>query len=353
MIVTDAWWPQINGVVRTLTELKVALERLGHTVSLVEPGGFRTVAMPGYSEIRLAINPKRKVGRLIEDLRPRSIHLATEGPLGLAARRHCLRRGYPFTSAYHSRFPEYIRKRLPIPLSLSYAWLRRFHASSRAVLVGSKSVAQILRQRGFDNLRLWSRGVDVEVFHPDCRSPGVSASDRSGGPFGCEALGKDFVRPVYLYVGRLAVEKNVEDFLELDLKGSKWVVGDGPLLPELKKRYPQARFVGYKHGKELARYYATADVLVFPSKTDTFGLVILEALACGTPVAAFPAPGPLDILTGSEVDCLDDDLRRSVRRALSISSERCREFARRFSWTEVAQQFLSCTLEPPVRHGGD
>ncbi|WP_207478057.1 glycosyltransferase family 4 protein [Arenibaculum pallidiluteum] len=322
LIVSDAWHPQVNGVVRTLNTTRQELEALGHTVEIIGPDRFRTVPMPTYPEIRLALAAGRRLARLIAGFHPDAIHIATEGPLGFAARRYCLRHGLPFTTAYHTRFPEYIRDRAPVPLALSYAVVRRFHAPAHAVMVATQTIEDDLRRRGFSNIRRWSRGVDTALFRPG---------------------DKDFLdapRPISMYVGRVAVEKNLEDFLSLDLPGTKFVVGDGPQLAELRQRFPQVRFVGAKHGEELARHYAAADVFVFPSRTDTFGLVLLEALASGVPVAAYPVPGPLDVIDGSGVGVLDEDLGRAVRGALGIDPAACRDYALRFSWRASAQQFL-------------
>lgn len=323
LIVTDAWHPQVNGVVRTIDTTKSELEKLGHAVSVISPEGFRTVPLPTYPEIRIAVSPGRKIRRMIDELAPDAIHIATEGPLGFAARRYCLQRGRPFTTAYHTRFPEYIRDRAPVPLSLSYAFVRRFHEPASAVMVATPSIERALVERGFRNIRRWGRGVDTDLFRP--RDKGFI----------------DAPRPISMYVGRVAVEKNLEAFLRLDLPGTKVVVGDGPQLAELRARYPGVRFVGAMHGEELARHYAAADVFVFPSRTDTFGLVLLESLASGVPVAAYPVPGPLDVLDGADVGVLDEDLGRAVRAALDIPADRCREFALRHSWRASSEQFLA------------
>lgn len=328
LVVTDAWYPQVNGVVRTIATVRDEIRKLGHTVEVIGPEHFRTIPMPTYPEIRLAIAAGRKLRRMIESMDPDAIHIATEGPLGHAARRYCIRRGIPFTTAYHTRFPEYIRDRVPVPLFLSYAVVRRFHRPAAAVMVATASIETALKARGFTNIKHWTRGVDTELFRP---------------------RDKDFLtdpRPISMYVGRVAVEKSIEDFLALDLPGTKYVVGDGPQLADLKHRYPTVHFVGAKHGEELARYYAAADVFVFPSRTDTFGLVLLEALASGVPVAAYPVAGPVDVINGAEgVGCLDHDLGRAVRAALTCSPERCREFALQYSWRASAEQFLS-NLQP-------
>ncbi len=330
LIVTDAWHPQVNGVVRTLQTTKAELEKLGHTVDVIAPDSFRTLPMPTYPEIRLAVRPGGKLRRMIDDLAPDAIHIATEGPLGFAARRYCLNRDIPFTTAYHTRFPEYIRDRVPVPLALSYAIVRRFHGPAHAVMVATPSIEADLKARGFRNIRRWTRGVDTELFRP-----------RGKAPF------DDLPRPVFLYVGRVAVEKNIEAFLALDLPGTKVVVGDGPQRAELQAKFPAVRFLGAKHGDDLAAHYAAADVFVFPSRTDTFGLVLLEALACGVPVAAYPVPGPLDVLDGSSVGILDEDLRAACLKALEVPAGACRDYALKFSWRASAEQFLS-NLRPLV-----
>ncbi|WP_119462164.1 glycosyltransferase family 4 protein [Rhodospirillaceae bacterium SYSU D60014] len=322
VIVSDAWLPQINGVVRTMTRVKHELEQLGHPIEVISPNLFRTVPCPTYPEIRLALAPGRRLAALIDSFQPCAVHISTEGPLGQAARRYCRKRGLPFTTAYHTRFPEYIHARARIPLRLSYAVLRRFHGAAANVMVATESIEKELAARGFRNIRRWSRGVDTDLFRPQ---------------------DKDFLdapRPIFLSVGRVAVEKNIEAFLRLDLPGSKLVVGDGPMLGELRRRYPDVRFVGAKQGEELARHYAAADVFVFPSRTDTFGLVLLEALASGLPVAAYPVPGPLDVIGHSGVGCLDEDLAKAARSALTIDPEQCRAYALGYSWRACAQQFL-------------
>lgn len=323
LIVSDAWYPQVNGVVRTIATTRTELENLGHTVEVIGPDRFRTVPMPTYPEIRLALGAGRRLPPMIDAIQPDCIHIATEGPLGFAARRYCLKRDIPFTTAYHTRFPEYVRDRVPVPLALSYAVVRRFHKPSAAVMVATASIEAALRARGFVNIRRWTRGVDTELFRP---------RDKSF---------LDLPRPIAICVGRVAVEKNLEDFLKLDLPGTKVVVGDGPARSELEKKYPGVIWAGAKHGEELAQYYAAADVFVFPSRSDTFGLVLLEALASGVPVAAYPVPGPLDVLNGSEVGIMDEDLGAAVAKALTVPAERCREYALNFSWRASAEQFLS------------
>jgi glycosyltransferase involved in cell wall biosynthesis len=330
-LVSDAWAPQVNGVVRTLGVVSRELTLSGHTIVPITPDRFLTLPCPTYPEIRLAIGPGRKVGRMLDEARPDAIHIATEGPLGYAARAYCLARKLPFTTAYHTRFPEYVEARLAFPRSWSYAIMRRFHAPSSGVLVATDSIRRDLAERGFRNLRRWSRGVDHELFHP---LPDGPARDFLG-----------LERPIFATVGRLAVEKNTSAFLDLDLPGSKLVVGDGPLEASLRRRYPKAHFVGKQVGEALTRHYAAADVFVFPSRTDTFGLVLLEALACGLPVAAFPVPGPLDVIGDSGCGTLDEDLGKAALAALAIPREACRAYALQFSWRACAMQFLD-SLQP-------
>lgn len=326
-IVTDAWEPQVNGVVRTLTQTRLELERLGHAVTMITPLDYRTLPCPTYPEIRLSLTTSRGVGRRIEALAPDALHIATEGPLGWAARRHALRRGLPFTTAYHTRFPEYVAARFGVPLAMTYAFLRRFHAPATHVMAPTPTVIADLEARGFANAVLWSRGVDVATFNPEPAGPNP----------------RDFLketRPIFLYVGRVAVEKNVEAFLKLDLPGTKWVVGEGPQLADLKRRYGSSVYwAGVLPQRELARFYAAADVFVFPSRTDTFGLVLLEAMACGLPVAAFPVTGPLDVIGRSGAGALDEDLRKACLAALDIPRAAARAHAERFSWAAAARQF--------------
>lgn len=323
VIVSDAWFPQVNGVVRTLDTLRAGLVERDHRVQMISPDLFRTLPCPTYAEIRLALKPGRKIARLIDEFQPAAIHIATEGPLGIAARKHCIKRGYPFTTAFHTRFPEYVKARTKLPLALGYAYLRRFHRPASAVMVATASIEAELRARGFGNIRRWTRGVDLDLFRP-----------RSKDFF-------DLPRPVSLFVGRVAVEKNIEAFLGLDIPGTKVVVGDGPALAELKRKYPNAVFAGIKTGEALARHYAAADVFVFSSRTDTFGLVLLEAMASGVPVAAYPVPGPLDVVAGSGAGVLDEDLRAAVVKALTIDPAVCRAHAEKFSWDASIDQFLA------------
>ena len=322
-LVTDAWAPQVNGVVRTLQRTKAELERLGHQVDTISPDQFRTIPCPTYPEIRLALWPGRKVYRELDALKPDAIHISTEGPLGRAARAWCLKRRLPFTTAYHTRFPEYVAARFAVPLGWTYGIVRRFHAPAARVMVATQSIESELIERGFANISRWTRGVDLDLFRPD------------------EAAALDLPRPIHLYVGRVAVEKNIGAFLDLKLPGSKVVIGDGPQLVALKAQYPDVHFLGAKHGADLARHVAAGDVFVFPSLTDTFGLVMLEAMACGLPVAAFPVAGPKDVVREGEVGALDWDLAKAVERALTLSRAACRRYAQDFSWETATRQFLS------------
>lgn len=323
LLASDAWPPQVNGVVRTMLAVMRELEAAGHTIIALTPDRFRTVPCPFYSEIRLAVNPGGKVGRIIEDAKPDAIHIVTEGPIGIATRRWCLRAGWNFTTAYHTRFPEYLAVRFVAPKWFTYSLLRRFHAPSRGVMVATESVRSELAAHGFTNLVPWGRGVDPALFGPNLR----------------DEL-PEFKRPIFLSVGRVAQEKNLSAFLSLDLPGSKVVVGEGPALASLRRHFPDAHFLGRRENGLLARLYASADVFVFPSRTDTFGLVMLEALASGLPVAAYPVPGPLDVINGSGAGVLDEDLGRAAVAALTLSRDRCREHALTFTWAACAQQFL-------------
>lgn len=323
VIVTDAWYPQINGVVRTLARTRDELTKLGHTVQCITPEGFLTVPMPTYPDIRLSLFPGRKVRQRLEELKPDAVHIATEGPLGVAARSWCLRNKFPYTTSFHTQFPEYVWLRTRIPLAWSYAVMRWFHGRAAAVMVATPTLHQRLTEHGFTNLAYWSRGVDSEHFKP---------------------RPKDFLdqpRPIFMYMGRVAIEKNIEAFLKLDLPGSKVVVGDGPDLEMLKRKYPQTVFTGFKTGEELAQHLAAADVFVFPSRTDTFGLVLIEALASGVPVAAYPVQGPIDIIENGVTGFLDEDLQKAAMAALALKPEVCRSTALQYTWEACTKQFLS------------
>ncbi len=321
-LVTDAWLPQVNGVVRTLGHTVREMSAAGHQVDVISPEGFRTVPCPTYPEIRLSLFPGRELGRRLDEIAPDAVHIATEGPLGLAARGWCRRRNWPFTTAYHTQFPEYVRARLPIPLAASYAAVRWFHGGATRTLVTTPSMQRHLESRGFRNLARWGRGVDTELFRPR------------------DKAWLTLPRPVWLYFGRVAVEKGVEEFLTLDLPGTKLVVGDGPAAADLRRRYPETVFAGYRHGEELASYVAASDVFVFPSRTDTFGLVLLEAMACGVPVAAYPVTGPVDVVIHSVTGALGEDLRAASLAALQVSPEACRAHALRHSWAAATRQFM-------------
>jgi glycosyltransferase involved in cell wall biosynthesis len=323
VIVTDAWYPQINGVVRTLDRTREELERLGHQVDFITPQGFRTIALPTYPDIRLSLFPGRKLRRRLEELNPDAVHIATEGPLGLAARSWCVRRGFPYTTSFHTQFPEYVWLRTRLPLKWSYAAMRWFHGRAAAVMVATPTLHQRLTGHGFTNLVYWSRGVNTELFRP-------RPKDLLPQP-----------RPIFLYMGRVAIEKNIEAFLKLDLPGTKVVVGGGPDLEMLKKQYPQAVFTGFKENGDLAAHLAAADVFVFPSRTDTFGLVLIEALASGVPVAAFPVQGPVDIIDNGVTGFLDEDLAKAAQAALALKPEACRAAALNYTWEASTQQFLS------------
>ncbi|WP_144108326.1 glycosyltransferase family 4 protein [Paraburkholderia sp. BCC1886] len=323
MIVTDAWEPQVNGVVRTLKNTTRELGLLGHRVELLTPLEFKTIPCPTYPEIRLSLLPRRKLRERIDAFAPDALHIATEGPLGMAARAYAIRHKLPFTTAYHTRFPEYVQARFGLPVALTYSFLHWFHKPSLAVMAPTPVVKTDLEKFGFTNVVLWTRGVDLDIFHP------------------MDSKVLNSARPIFLYVGRVAVEKNVEAFLKLDLPGSKWVAGEGPALAELKSRYPKANYLGVLTQTELAKVYAAADVFVFPSRTDTFGLVLLEALACGTPVAAYPVTGPIDVLADGGAGAMNDDLREACLDALKIDRDHARAWAERFSWAAASAQFAA------------
>ncbi len=321
LIATDAWRPQVNGVVSTLERMTVAAGEFGAKFEFLTPQGMWTAPMPTYPDIRIAITTLRKISCRIEDAAPDHIHIATEGPIGWLTRRYCLKHKRNFTTSYHTRFPEYIKARTGLPERLTYAGLRYFHAPSAAVMAPTPFIGDDLTRRGFARVRLWTRGVNHALFRP--RANPVL----------------DLPRPIFLSVGRVAVEKNLEALLELDLPGSTVIVGDGPARGALERRYRHAHFLGAMHGEALAQVYASADVFVFPSRTDTFGIVMIEALACGLPVAAFPVPGPIDVV-GHGAGVLDEDLRAACMKALEIPHEAAREYSLKFTWKESARQFL-------------
>lgn len=335
-LVTDAWLPQVNGVVRTLVETITRLRARGHQVEVIAPDRFRTVALPGYSEIRIAIAPRFGVRRTLDRTNPDIVHIATEGPIGWSARRWCLDRTVPFTSAFHTRFPDYAALRTGLSPDRFWPLMRRFHAPSRAVLASTDSLIEELASRGIRQGRLWSRGIDLDLFRPD------------GEPHPSLAR---LPMPIQICVGRVAIEKNLRAFLQADTPGTKVVVGDGPALTALKREFPLAVFTGALHGAELAGAYRTADVFVFPSKTDTFGLVMIEALACGVPIAAYPVPGPLDIVGPNglgpaggcmrPIGALDHDLTRAIGRALAADRAEAATFGRNYDWERSTDQFIA------------
>lgn len=324
LIASDAWHPQINGVVRTLERLARQLPEFGATPILLTPEGYRTVPCPTYPEIRLTIAAPGAIGRRLDAIAPDHVHIATEGPIGYAVRRWCLKRRRIFTTSYHTRFPEYLAARLPVPVDWTYAVLRRFHNAGAGCMVATASLEAELANRGFRHLMRWSRGVDADLFRPDRHSAEIA----------------DLPRPIHLYVGRVAVEKNIGAFLDLKLPGSKVVVGDGPALEALRRAHPEVTFLGARVGEALADIYATSDCFVFPSRTDTFGVVMLEAMASGVPVAAYPVAGPRDVVGDTGAGALDEDLGRAVEAALAISREHCRAVALRHSWQAATRQFL-------------
>ena len=325
LVATDAWHPQVNGVVRTYERLALEAPSFGFEVCFLAPPHFRTLPLPTYPEIRLALAGPRAIARHIEAARPDFIHIATEGPIGFMTRRYCRKTKWPFTTSYHTRFPEYVSARLPVPEGWCYALQRRFHNGAAGTFVATPSLATDLEARGFLRLMPWSRGVDTQLFKP--------RNVRLFGP-----------PPVFLYVGRIAVEKNVSAFLDLDLPGRKVVVGGGPQAAELARRYPDTLFAGLRDGEALAEAYASADAFVFPSLTDTFGLVLLEALAAGLPVAAYPTTGPIDVITDKRAGVLDTDLRAAALKALELDREAARAHALRFSWENSARQFVDNVL---------
>jgi glycosyltransferase involved in cell wall biosynthesis len=322
LVATDAWHPQVNGVVRTLASLARSAAALGAEITFLTPEGFRSIGVPTYPGLRVALPNRREIARRIGQGAPDAIHIATEGPIGWAVRAYCLRHDLAFTTSYTTRFPEYVSLRTGLPVSVGYWVLRQFHAAASMTMVATSSLKQELSGRGFRKLGYWTRGVDTALFHPDAPAH------------------LDLTRPIFMTMGRVAVEKNLEAFLSLDLPGSKVVVGDGPQRAALQQQYPDAIFLGEKKGVELTAHLAAADVFVFPSLTDTFGVVQLEALACGTPVAAFPVTGPKDLIADRPIGAIDNDLRSACLRALTVSREMCRDFALANSWENSARQFI-------------
>jgi glycosyltransferase involved in cell wall biosynthesis len=335
LLATDAWEPQVNGVVRTLTRVVGEMRAMGHLVEVISPDQFKTFPLPTYPEIKLAVGVYEPMQERFKTFEPEAIHIATEGPIGLAARRICVDWKLPFTTSYHTKFPEYVSARLPVPVAAGYAYMRWFHKASGRLMVATPTMRDELTRHGFRNISPWARGVDTEMFHPR----------RSGDADVYAGL----ERPIWLNVGRVAVEKNIESFLAQDLPGTKVVVGDGPQREELKARYPKVKFVGVKMGEELSAHFYCADVFVFPSLTDTFGLVILEAMASGVPVAAYPAPGPVDIIPGSGAGVVarsvTEGLREACLEALKLDRDQVRAYAEKFSWRVCAEEFVR-NLQP-------
>ena len=331
LIVTDAWTPQVNGVVRTLQATIAELRAGGHEVEVISPDLFRSIPCPSYGEIRLAFAGRRAVGRRIRALAPQAIHISTEGPLGLAARRWCIDNGFPFTTAYHTRFPEYVAARLPVSPAFVWRFIRWFHQPARHIMVATRSLQRELAQQGLEQTMMWERGVDHALFHAG-RAPHPAF--------------EGLARPIQLYVGRVAVEKNIGAFLDTSQPGTKVIVGDGPALAELRARYPDALFLGKLGGEMLASAYAGADVFVFPSRTDTFGLVIIEALSCGTPVAAYPVPGPADIVR-ENAGALDKDLDAAIATALACPRAQAATLGARYNWPSCTRQFLKALTFVP------
>jgi glycosyltransferase involved in cell wall biosynthesis len=330
LIATDAWHPQVNGVVRTLTSLARSAAALGADIAFLTPEGFPSLGLPTYPGLRIALPDRREISRRIEEAAPDAIHIATEGPIGWSVRAYCRRRKLAFTTSYTTRFPEYVEVRTSIPAGVGYAVLRHFHSAAAMTMVATASLRQELNSRGFRRLGFWGRGVDTNLFRPDAPAK------------------LDLPRPIFMTMGRVAVEKNLEAFLALELPGSKVVIGEGPQRAELERRFPQAIFLGEKKGADLSSHLAAADVFVFPSRTDTFGVVQLEALACGTPVAAFPVTGPLDVIADRPIGALSEDLGEACIRALGMSREACRNFAIDRSWENSARQFIGnlAALQP-------
>ena len=331
MLVTDAWFPQVNGVVRALSTTRERLLGLGHEVEVIAPERFKNVPCPTYSEIRLALCTPSRVGSLIAEYAPEAVHLATEGPLGWCARRWLKRHGIPFTTSFHTMFPQYLKLRIGLPESWSFAGMRFFHGAAGATMYSTPRLRDLLHDHGFKNLVGWVRGVDTRLFT-------IGAAEPLAYP-----------RPIQMYVGRIAVEKNIEAFLRADTPGTKVIVGDGPQRAKLERRYPAVRFLGPKYGDELVRHYRSADVFVFPSRTDTLGLVMLEAMACGVPVAAFPVQGPLDVVGDSAAGVLNENLAIAIEQALSIAPDTCRARALEHSWDQSVVEFHANLIQIRAR----
>lgn len=334
VLVTDAWLPQVNGVVRTWGHVIDKSTQMGHQWLVIHPGLFKTFKAPKYPEIQLAMRPGPKLRQLLDEFEPDVIHIATEGPLGMKARRLCLKRKWPFTTSYHTQFPMYMKQYFGIPESLSWKFIRWFHKPASATLVPTASMVRELESHGFDSLVTWTRGVDTQLFRPVEGATIAGVTDVLDSKGVCER------RPVFIYAGRVAPEKNLEAFLDLDLPGTKVIVGDGPALEALKRKYPDVHFAGYQFGEDLVRHYAAADVFVFPSRSDTFGIVLLEAGACGLPVAAYPVTGPIDVVAQGKSGCLNEDLKAACMGALKLSRADAQAHASQFTWERCATMAL-------------
>ena len=329
LIVTDAWYPQVNGVCRTLKNLGDELKKIGHQVEYIEPNQFFTVPMPKYNEIKLSINVWPRVGRLISKADADIIHIATEGPIGIFAKRYCVKSKLKFTTSYHTQFDKYLKLYYPyLPIKLAQKFLKGFHSKAEKILVTTQSMKDELQEIGFekDKMVVWTRGANHGAFQKP------------------KKINLEYKRPIYLYVGRVSIEKNIRAFLDLELEGTKLVVGKGPDLDKLKKEYPEAIFKGERTNGELASYFASSDVFVFPSKTDTFGIVIIEALKCGLPVAAYPVAGPKDIFNGTNIGSLNNDLKKAALEALKSDRSACIEHAKKYTWENCAKIFLNSAV---------
>ena len=329
LIVTDAWYPQVNGVCRTLKNLGDELKKIGHQVEYIEPNQFFTVPMPKYNEIKLSLNVWPRVGKLISKADADIIHIATEGPIGIFAKRYCVKNKLKFTTSYHTQFDKYLKLYYPyLPIKLAQKFLKGFHSKAEKILVTTQSMKDELQEIGFDKDKMvvWTRGANHGAFQKP------------------KKINLEYKRPIYLYVGRVSIEKNIRAFLDLDLEGTKLIVGKGPDLDKLKKEYPEAKFKGERTNGELASYLASSDVFVFPSKTDTFGIVIIEALKCGLPVAAYPVAGPKDIFNGTNIGSLNNDLKKAALEALKSDRSACIEHAKKYTWENCAKIFLNSAV---------
>lgn len=325
-LVSDAWLPQVNGVVRTWTNVKREVEQMGHEFHVIHPGQFKTFSAPRYPELKMAWFPGKQIFQMLDEIKPDAIHIPAEGTIGMAGRRYCHKRGYPYTTSYHTQYPHYLWQYFCIPVGVTYRLMRWFHGKAKATLVPTKTVGTELEARGFDNIVVWSRGVDTSIFKP--------WEDVAHLYEGLE-------RPIWIYAGRVSIEKNLEAFLKLDLPGTKVIVGDGPAREMLKQKYPRTHFAGYQFGEDLGKHYAAADVFVFPSLTDTYGVVMIEAMACGLPVAAYPVTGPIDVVQDGKTGALDEDLQKACERAIQLDSKQAMQFGQNQTWRRCAEIVLA------------